>query len=98
MDLASPDALLTSFEIFSTIAGGIPAGPQIPNQSEYSKPGRPDSAIVGTLGNKEDRFEVLTAIALTLPPLISSKTEDIGAKYASTLPPTISVSASLDPL
>ena len=50
---------LTSLLIFSTIAGGVPAGAQRPYQAPVTKPGNV-SATVGTSGSNFDRvFEVI---------------------------------------
>ena len=48
---------------------GVLVGAAIPNQFEATKPGKPDSAIVGTSGNIEIRSGVATANAVSLPPL-----------------------------
>ena len=45
----------------STISFGRPAGPTTACQVETSKPGKPDSAMVGTSGAIAERFAVVTA-------------------------------------
>ena len=42
---------------------GVPAGAIRPYQTEASKPGKPDSAMVGTSGSRLERFALETAIA-----------------------------------
>ena len=48
-------------------ACGVPAGAKMPHQPVTSKPGRPDSAIVGISGMPAARLGVLTAIPRTFP-------------------------------
>ena len=43
------------------------AGAPMPDQVEFSKPGTPDSAMVGMPGSAETRFAEVTAIARTFP-------------------------------
>ena len=50
------------------ISFGVFTGTKKPNQLETSKPGTPDSAIVGRSGTIATRFCVVTASARTAPP------------------------------
>ena len=45
----------------------MPAGPHSPNHRMNSKPGTPDSAIVGTFGSWLERLADVTASARNLP-------------------------------
>jgi len=53
----------SAWQVPSTKACGIPAGPISVNQVSTSKPGPPASAIVGRSGNPEDRLLPVTASA-----------------------------------
>ena len=50
---------------------GVPAGAITANHELNSKPGKPESLIVGTSGNCGNGLGVLTPIRRTLPPLIN---------------------------
>jgi hypothetical protein len=50
--------------------GGVPFGTKMPSQPVASKPGKPDSATVGTSGSAALRFGEVTARPRTLPPLM----------------------------
>ena len=50
-----------------TISLGVAAGARIPNHATVSYPGNPDSATVGTSGNRGERLRVVTASARSLP-------------------------------
>lgn len=54
----------------ATMAGGVPLGAHRPYQVLMSKPGNPDSAIVGTSGSSSTRRLVVTATARSLPDLM----------------------------
>jgi hypothetical protein len=80
-----------------TIAGSIPPGPSRPAQLPTSKPGSPDSAMVGRSGISADRL--LSAIA------IGRTRSDFSVSMAGTLPnstctwpPIKSTSAGFMPL
>ena len=47
----------------------VPAGASTPNHGPISKPGRPDSATVGTLGSSGKRLSLVTAKSLNFPAL-----------------------------
>ena len=49
-------------------SGGVPLGTRMPSQPLASKPGKPDSATVGTSGNAGLRVADVTARPRTLPP------------------------------
>src|SRR5205814_45952 len=50
---------------FAITSGGVPAGATIPNQPFDSKPGSPDSAIVGISGRRENRWvEEIATVAI----------------------------------
>jgi hypothetical protein len=55
---------------FSKITSGVLPGATKAYQLSASKPGKPDSAIVGTLGRVGARFNPVVAIAMSLPFLI----------------------------
>src|SRR5258706_7007133 len=67
--------LFTSAFSLAMIGAGVPAGARMPNHELASKPGRPDSAIVGTSGSAGARLSEVTATARTLPDLISASDE-----------------------
>ena len=50
-------------------AAGVPLGAKKPSHSDTSKPGKPDSATVGTSGSDGSRFAVLIASDRSLPVL-----------------------------
>jgi hypothetical protein len=70
----SANALATSAARNCKIGLGVPAGAISANQELNSKPGKPDSATVGTSGNCGMRRCVVTPIRRSLPPLISELT------------------------
>ena len=59
---------------------GVLADTNMPIQNKYSDLAIPASANVGTSGNWDDRFAVLTAKGTNLPALIIGKAETKGAK------------------
>ena len=52
---------------------GVFAGATIPIQDDASKPGKPDSLMVGVLGNNSSRFGLADARARKRPDLICGK-------------------------
>src|SRR5437867_10312614 len=60
---AMASTLLTSSFMRCTMAGGILAGPIRPYHTVASNPGKPDSAMVGTLGWPLARFSRVCAMA-----------------------------------
>src|SRR5213592_3662151 len=69
-----------------------------PYQVDISTPGTPASASVGTSGSSAERFGVITASALTLPPLMKLMADEVVSKSGWICPPTRSVSACDEPL
>ena len=64
---------ITASLIFAAMAGGRWAGPKRPYHVLLSNPGRPQpSATVGTSGKALSRVEVVTASAITWPPLTAA--------------------------
>ena len=59
----------------SMISGGVCAGPTRPTPEPTSKPGKPDSDIVGTSGKDEMRFRLVAAIARRPPSRINGSSE-----------------------
>ena len=49
------------------MSSGVPAGAAMPHQLDAMKPGKPDSAMVGTSGSIGMRCSVATARAVSLP-------------------------------
>ncbi|KAG1444166.1 hypothetical protein G6F57_017882 [Rhizopus arrhizus] len=79
----------------SMTAGGVPAGAYKDDQNDIAKPGAPDSATVGTSGNKVKRFAPVTASAFSRPlriwgstaaVSISAKSISLANNAATTLP------------
>ncbi len=89
--------LNASFSVAMT-AGGVPAGATMPCQESAEKPGRPDSAMVGSWGRADERSGEVTARALRLPALIWGSAPGMVVNMKSTCPPSRSDSAGLPPL
>ena len=85
-------------EILATTAGGVPAGANTPTQASSSKPGRPASATVGTLGSEGCRALLVTAYALSLPLCTWPITDGGVVMKTCTWPPSTSWIAAPDPL
>jgi hypothetical protein len=77
---------------------GVPAGAIRPNQPEFSKPGKPLSATVGTSGSILDRSALVTASARSLPPVTSGVAAPMLPTTTCTWPAIRSVSAADSPL
>ncbi len=75
----------------------MPAGPTSPYQVLASKPGKPDSAMVGTLGKLLARLGRVCAMAISLPPWICGVAEVMVSKLKSICPPIRSVSMGAEP-
>ena len=60
-------ALMNSAFSFCTMGAGVLAAAKMPYQAEMSKPGTPDSWMVGTYGSTCERLAVDTPIARNLP-------------------------------
>src|SRR6185369_13479363 len=82
----------------STTSLGMPFGPTMPNQAVVSKPGNPDSAMVGTSGIAGDRLAVVTASARTRPDFTCGTAVAIWSNNISIWPPITSVMAAALPL
>jgi hypothetical protein len=81
-----------SFEIFATIAGGVPAGATTPTQDVTSKPGTV-SAMAGTSGASGVRVRLATPSARSVPRFTCGQTVLILSIVSSTLPAMRSLSA-----
>ncbi|MCY1202392.1 hypothetical protein D9M72_138780 [compost metagenome] len=82
----------------AAMAGGVPLGAHRPYQVLMSKPGKPDSAMVGTSGNSATRCATVTATARSLPDLMNGVADGIESNMNWICPPTRSVSAGALPL
>src|SRR5437899_10322762 len=58
----------TALLSWATTGSGVPFGAKKPNHEPASKPGKPLSIPVGTSGNERDRFALLMAMGINLPP------------------------------
>ena len=83
---------------FARTGGGVFAGATSPNQAEASKPGTPDSAMVGTSGRALARFEPATATALMFLPLTCGSTAGMLSNMTGIWPATRSFIAGAAPL
>ena len=81
----------------SMIGAGVPAGAKTPSQAATSKPGTPDSAMVGYSGAVGKRCAVVTARPRTLPPFTSGNALGITSIIICTCPPITSAAASAPP-
>ena len=79
-------------------SGGVPDGASTPPHEVDSKPGRPESEIVGTSGKAPARFFAAMPIAFTLPPLICGVAATMVAKAMVTSPLMSAVIAAASPL
>src|SRR5574341_1339708 len=86
------------FDSWATIGPGVPWGAHRPYQVLMLKPGRPDSATVGTSGKAEERLAVVTAMARSLPDLMNGIAEGIESNISWICPPIRSVKAGALPL
>jgi len=87
------------FAMFHTAAvGGRPRGAHTPYQLLKTKPGRPDSATVGTSGRTPMRFALVTAMDLSLPDFSSDTEPGVEAKLTWICPAMTSVVAIAAPL
>src|SRR5262249_48249978 len=74
------------------IRGGVPAGAKSALKVSETKPGKPDSIMVDTSGNENQRSAPVTASAVNLPSLISGST---GASAAEPASPAASSTATV---
>ncbi len=82
----------------STTGCGVSRGAIRPNQATISKPGKPDSATVGTLGSSGDRVALVTAMGLRLPLRTRGRDEGRLSTMALMWPAMTSLSAPATPL
>src|SRR6185369_14664661 len=68
--LGSLSAVCSAADSLSITGFGVPFGAYSPCHAATSKPGNPDSCIVGTSGSDATRLGVVTAYTLILPALI----------------------------
>src|SRR6185369_1338777 len=97
LTLGCARAALVSALSLAMISGGVFTGTKKPNQLETSKPGTPDSAIVGISGTTATRSLVVTASARTAPDLTWPMTDGMLSKETSTRPGSRSLIASAPP-
>src|SRR5258706_435695 len=83
---------------FATTSGGVPAGAWIDSQVATSKPGTPDSAMVGISGAPARRLPVETASAFNLPSRARLIAEPIPGIIIVMRPPITSATAGALPL
>src|SRR5689334_19636946 len=71
----SGSAMMRTISVFnlSTIADGVPAGTNTPNQGVISKSAKPSSIMVGSSGAKAARERDVAARGRTFPELIRGK-------------------------
>ena len=90
--------LAMSFWIASTMAGGVPAGANRPYQEFSSRPEKPCSLKVATLGKAGIRCVPMMPSALSLPALIRARPEVTLAMPTSTRPAEMSPTNEAAPL
>src|SRR5436190_1347441 len=78
---------------FATMSFGVAAGATTPNQPIASKPGTPDSTMVGTEGNALARFALVTASALMRPDFTYGLATTMFSKLIAIWPPITSAMA-----
>ena len=76
---------------------GVATGATKPYQTEASKPGKPDSAMVGTSGKLLVRLALSTARTFSLPLRAWGKTSKAFTATSGTCPPIVSVMAGEPP-
>src|SRR5262249_32261753 len=79
------------------ISGGVPAGAKSALKVSETKPGKPDSIMVGTSGNENQRSAPVTASAVNLPSLISGSTGASATEPTSTVPSSTAMVAGPPP-
>src|SRR5262249_33824622 len=89
----SDKALTVAAFSLAMISGGVLAGTNSPYQDDTSKPGTPDSAIVGRSGKVGKRFSVVTASPGSCPEGTVCSSEPVVLKAESTRPAIVSVMA-----
>lgn len=77
---------------------GVPAGAARPNHDCTSKPGKPDSATVGTSGSSGERCALVMAMARNRPACTCGRAEGVLSNIDCTWPPSRSVMAGALPL
>src|SRR5258706_12941099 len=95
---ASFRMLLISALSFAMTDSGVPAGATMPNQTDTSNPGTPDSATVGNSLMNGERSLLDTASPRNLPALTCCSTFGTLSNIRSTWPPIRSVTAGALPL
>ena len=94
----SASALTTSLLSLATTSLPVPAGATMAKKELNSKPGRPDSEIVGASANCGWRAFIGTPIRRSLPPRTSEAMVASPCKVAGTWPAATSVAAWVAPL
>ena len=77
-----------------TIGAGVPAGASSPNHDIASKPGKPDSAMVGSSGMLGERMSDVTARARKVPARTIGKIAPAFCSVMVTRPPITSVTTA----
>src|SRR6266516_4891083 len=90
-------AALVSALILAMTSCGVLAGTKKPNHENTSKPGKPDSAMVGRSGTTATRSLVVTASPRKLPAFTCSSTVGMLSKMTSTRPGIRSLIAGAPP-
>ena len=81
------------------LSGAVPAGASSPNHEVASNPLRPAaSSIVGTSGSAAERWRLVTASALSRPPLMCGMAEGRLSNITSMSPAIRLSSAGLEPV
>ena len=96
LEIASVSLRISStvFSHFSTMCEGSLGGPEIDTQFIKFTVGYPNSAVVGTSGNRGDRSLLVIARGLTKPPEIATLAEAVVEQLTFTWPPATRVTAA----
>ena len=78
----------------ATIGAGVPAGASNPNQEIASKPGTPDSIMVGSSGMFGERLSDVTASPRNLPSRTAGRIAPAFCNVMVTRPPITSVNTA----
>src|SRR5262245_17388847 len=89
----SDNAVTVAACSLAMISGGVLAGTNNAYQDDTSKPGTPDSAMVGSSGAVGKRFSVVTASPRSCPERTVCSKEPVVLKAESTRPAMVSVMA-----
>src|SRR5215472_4462154 len=90
-------AAVVALDKTAMISGGVPAGANSALNVSETKPGKPDSIMVGTSGSENQRSAPVTASAVNLPSLISGSTGASATDPSSTVPSSTAMVAGPPP-